>query len=254
MSRSKPNEGTPNPATCWFEWKGKIGKFVYWDKQKEQNIEINLPFAFILLDRTATIRGYNPKAKSGIFSNEVRDTRSDAFIVKYFTGGLIAEGLWSDIKDRVTVNKGKFAVNAYIAFKQGDTLKIGALQLSGCALGPWFEFEKAHRKPVDIGGGNKVQEIFAKAISVSKTIKGKTGDNEYLEPVFSIKEIDPATNAAAIELDKQLQEYFDGYFKRSKVEQTDRQPDADDIGRQPEPPEGEPLEGDGHPESDDVPF
>ncbi len=119
--------------------------------------------------------------------------------------------------------------------------------MTGCAVGAWFEFEKAHRKVVDVGGV-KVQELYAQAITVASFENDKTGDVEFNKPVFAIKECSAETNAQAIELDKQLQDYFAGYFKRPKVQQADRtsQPDPDDDGRQPEPPEGQepPIAGD----------
>src|SRR5580693_279783 len=102
MSRSNPQAGrTPNPAKRWYEFKGKKGVFQYYDPKKEENIIEKLPFVFIVLDVNATIRGYNKKAKSGIYSNEVRDTRAEPFVVKMFNGTKIASGLYGDIKDAV---------------------------------------------------------------------------------------------------------------------------------------------------------
>lgn len=253
MSRSNPTEGIQNPAVRRFEWKGSKGCFVYYDKDRKENIEVASGFTFILLDRLANVRGYNKKQKMGIYSNEVRDTRSDPFVVKFYNGPVIAEGVWADIKDKVTARSGKFGINCYVAFKLGNELKIGSVQLTGCALGPWIEFEKAHRKRVN-SGGKLIQEIYARAIAVKSSERDTSGDVEFEKPVFSLVEISDETNRAAIELDKELQDYLAGYLKRPKVEQVEgRQEDSNDDGSQPEAPE--PLEGDdGPPEEDNCPF
>lgn len=226
MSRSNPVDTQPNPATAWLEWKGKDGHLQYWDKQKEENVIVKLPFTFILLDRLATVRGFNKKLQSGIYSNEVRDTRSDPFVVKLFKGGIVAEGVWQDIKDRVTSRSmgGVFALNCYIAAKEGDNkLGIAAIQMSGCALGPWFEFEKEHSKAVENPndpGGRKIQEYYAKAITITQGQRNEDGDIKFTPPVFSLKDISKESNAQAIALDKELQQYLTGYFGRTHVERT----------------------------------
>lgn len=239
MSRSNPNANnlSPNPSTRWFEWRGSDGHFRWYDKDEEKNIVVKAPFRFILLDRTATVRGYNKKAKTGLYSNEVRDTRSERLSVKFFTGGKVAEGFWQDIKDTVTAKSGKFATNAYIAYKDGKELKIGCIQFSGCSLGPWFEFEKEHRKT-----------LFEKAISVKTFTEEENGGIEFKAPVFELVEVDEKTNKEAIALDAQLQAYFSEYFKRNLNERPhpaegsqasapdDQQGDPSDPDPQDDPP------------------
>lgn len=244
MSRSNPVEASRHPCRRWLEWKGAIGKFVHFDKDKDENIEHELPFTFILLDRTATIRGYNKKQKSGIRSNEVRDTRTEPFVVKFFNDPQpIACGIWADIKDKVNGRSGKFAVNCYVAIKTKNGLHLACLQLSGCALGPWFEFEKEHRKEVvsPFEKMKKISEMYTKTITVKETEKGEINDSEFFSPIFETGvAISDKTNEAAIELDKELQAYFADYFKRNSMDKVypqdhpaERpQPDAEDDGDQ----------------------
>jgi hypothetical protein len=251
-------DSSPNPASRRFEWKGKAGALQYYDKQKQENVPVKLPFTFILLDRTATVTGYNKKAKTGIYANEVRDTRSDPFVVKMFQGGIVAQGVWADIKDKVTSRAmgGCFALNCYMAFKDGEDLKIGVIKMSGCALGPWFEFEKEHRKLVESpSGGDKVQEIYAKAIVMKKGEANDAGEIAFVPPVFSVAAIAEETNTAALELDGQLQSYLTGYFGKPHSErvaghEAERpQADAGGDGRQEDAPENTP-----EPEDSDMPF
>lgn len=233
MSRSAPDTNVKNPAVRYFEWKGKTGNFSWYDKEKEVNVAMKLPFTFIVLDRTSSVRGYSKKLKTGFYSNEIRDSRAEPLLVKSFSDNkIVTQGLWNDIRDTVIARGGKFTLCVYIAFKDKDTLKIGCIQMSASSMGPWFEFEKAHRKA-----------IYEKAIQVKSSKKTINGDNEYLEPVYSLLDISPETNAAALELDKELQAYFASYFKRradEKTPDTSAQPDApQEEDHLPEPPEEE---------------
>lgn len=208
MSRSNPTANTPNPATRWFRWRGGDGVIEYWDKEKKEAVIVKLPFTFILLDRLNTVRGYNEKLETGIYANEVRDVRSDPLTVKLFKGNqVIANGLWSDIKDRVVANDGKFGVNLYIGYKDGAKMKLGAIECAGCAVSPWFDFEKQHRKA-----------LFEQAVTMARGAQAKTGSVKFYPPVYSLKEISAETNAAALELDKELQAYLADYFKRPTAE------------------------------------
>ena len=206
MSLSNPNEnGNPNPSTRWFEWNGQHGVVNYYDKGTKKTISVPLPFTFILLDELATVRGWHDASSSGIYSNEVKDTRQDALIVKAFKGGTLAEGLYRDIKDRVNAVGGSFNTNCYIAFKDGASLGLGALRFKGASLGSWMEFRKQYRK-----------EVYGKAVKIGGFTEGKKGSITYRMPTFALSEISPDTLALAIELDKTLQEFLDGYLSRTK--------------------------------------
>jgi hypothetical protein len=253
MSRSNPTAGlNPNPAERFYEWRGSTGNFAYYDKEKKIKVDVPLPFTFLMLDHLSTIKGFN-KQHGGIYSNEIRDTRNEPFVVKFFKGGTIAEGFYGAIKDKIVAQDGHFVDNVYIAFQEAGQFKIGAIQMQGCALGPWFEFHKLNKKDLD-----------NKAVTVNTTELDKTGRVEFHKPVFTLKEIRPETHAAALDLDKKLQVYLEGYFKRSRLDQAtapkpEAAPDPENDGYEapaptaasPKPkPEPKPLPV----ESDDVPF
>ncbi len=217
MSRSNPSENTnPNPATRWFEWNGEHGVVRYYDKETKKNVDVGSDFTFILLDQLGSVRGWHDASDSGIYSNEVKDTRQDVLVVKAFKGGLIAEGIYKDIKDRVNVVGGQFVANCYIAFKSdGGTLAIGSLRLKGAALGAWMEFCKSHRA-----------DLYKKSIRIKGYTEGKKGKVVFRTPNLSLKEIAPETDAAAIALDTTLQEFFAAYFTRTKRDQVEVQHDT----------------------------
>lgn len=213
MSRSNPTENsTPNPATRWFEWNGEHGVVRYYDKEAKKNVDVGTDFTFILLDQLGSVRGWHDASESGIYSNEVKDTRQEVLVVKSFKGGELATGIYKDIKDRVNTLGGQFVANCYIAFKNGSGLAIGSLRLKGAALGAWMEFCKAHRA-----------DLYKKAVRITGFTEGKKGRITFRVPVLSLKDISAETDAAAIALDQELQVFFDGYFKRTKREQVETQ-------------------------------
>ncbi len=216
MSRSKPQEnGATNPATRWFEWNGENGTVRYYDKTAKQNVEVGTDFAFVLLDELGSVRGWHDASTSGIYSNEVKDTRADVMIVKAFKGGTLAEGLYKDIKDRVNAVGGQFVSNCYIAFKDSDSgLSIGSIRFKGAALGAWMEFRKAHRA-----------DLFTKGIRIHGATEGKKGRITFFTPNFKVTELSDASNAAATKLDESLQAFLDGYLKRNKRDQVEHVPD-----------------------------
>lgn len=211
MSRSNPTEGrAQNPAVRYFEWNGEHGLVRYYDKDARKNVDVGADFTFILLDQVASVRGWHDDSGSGIYSNEVKDTTQETLVVKAFKGGTLAEGFYRDIKDRVNRMGGSYVANLYIAFKDGGELKIGVLRFKGSALGAWMEFTKDHKA-----------DLYAKAIRIKSFTEGKKGRVVFRTPVLTIKDIDRDTDRAALTLDKELQEYFKAYFKRTKREQVE---------------------------------
>jgi hypothetical protein len=212
MSRSNPHEnGAANPAVRWFEWNGEKGLVRYYDKDAKQTVEVGSDFAFMLLDQLGSVRGWHDASDSGIYSNEVKDTRQDVLVVKAFKGGTIAEGIYKDIKDRVNSEGGQFVASCYIAFKNsGDKLAIGNIRFKGAALREWMEFTKAHRS-----------DLYKKAIRINGSTEGKKGRVVFFVPVLTVKDISPDTDKAATALAGELQEFLAGYLKKNKRDQAD---------------------------------
>lgn len=229
MSRSNPTDRSSNPSARWFEWDGENGGVRYYDKALSKNVEIGDKMTFILLDELATIKGWHNDSDSGIYSNEVKDTVQETMIVKAFKGGVIAQGFYRQIRDRVAAAGGKFVNNCYIAFKEADNLKIGSLQFKGAALNAWVEFKKAHRS-----------DLYKKAVAITGKTEGKKGKITYCIPVFAIRDITDDTNEAATALDRELQTYMKAYFQRSRVDQVAQPPKDEEYSQErtePEPAE-----------------
>ena len=252
MSRSNPSTHISHPCTRWFEWKGEQGKIQYYDKNSKANVDVGNDFKFILLDQLSVVKGWHEPSESGITSNEVRDTKAETMVVRAFKGGLLAEGFYAQIRDRVKASGGRFNATLYIAYKDGPdlTLKLGALQIKGAALNAWVEFVKKNR-----------DDLYKKGIYIKGSTEGKKGSVTFQVPNFRLIETNDATNAQAVELDKVLQEYLTNYFKRTRIEQVAQAPApvGEEIQNSPREeiqnhPDAEPKPEPAEPIGDDVPF
>lgn len=243
MSRSNPHVNAPNPAVRWFEWNGEHGKVRYYDKDAKANVDVPLPFTFLLLDELASVRGWDDASASGIYSNEVRDTTKDVLVVKTFKGGTIAEGYYKAIKDRVNTRGASYVANCYIATKVDDVLRLCSLRLKGSALGSWMEFRKAHRSG-----------LFESAVRITGFTEGKKGRIVFRMPTFELKSVSPETNAAALALDKELQTFLTAYLQRKTRDQAEDTDENDGEDYETEPGD---MNG-GHNSApltdDDIPF
>lgn len=243
MSRSNPHVNSPNPSARWFEWNGEHGTIRYYDRDTKKNADVPLPFAFLLLDELASVRGWHESSKSGIYSNEVRDTRTDVLVVKSFKGGTLAEGIYKDIKDRVCSRAigGQFVANCYIAFKNGTGLTIGSLRFKGAALGAWMEFRKQHRG-----------DLYNKAVKVTGYTEGVKGRIVFRVPTFTLQDVAEESHHIAVTLDEELQAWLTAYFSRRTSDQTESA--ADDTQAEPEQNDETGYGGDVPLTEDDIPF
>lgn len=249
MSRSNPTDGARNPSTRWFEWAGgSDGGFVRWyDKDAKQNVPVEGTFGFLLLDELSTIKGWHEASESSIYSNEVRDTRQDAFVVRAFKGGELASGIYTSIRDRIIAVGGHYVASLYIAYKDGDELKIGNLALKGAAAGAWMDF-KRNAGTKKAATGKSVAAYLVDAVKITGYEQEKKGGTVYRVPKFALSPTTEATNAAAVDLDSQLQLFLADYLKRPKAEAAAKTapPDAE------QPPSDPPKHVDTL--DDDIPF
>lgn len=202
MSRSNPTETLQNPATKYIEWSGSEGKFKYYDKDKKENVFIELPVKFIPLDVLSTVKGWNDAEKKGYWSNEVRSTKADTITLRS-KDGVEFVGLYEQVKEKYSAKGADYVQSVYAAMKDGKELKIVNFQLKGSALGPFIEFCK----------GKKVTEI---GVQIKEAKPMKKGATKYFEPVYEVMEVSEATNKIAVDLDVELQAYLKAYLDKNK--------------------------------------
>lgn len=217
MSRSNPTETSSSPCTRWFEWAGGSdgGIVRYYDKEAGKQVDVGEKFAFLLLDELACVKGWHDASDSGIYSNEVRDTRQDVLVVKSFKGGELASGLYAQIRDRVGNFGGHFQGSCYIAYKDGDKYKLGNIGFKGAALNAWVEFKK------QAGRKDGRPAYYVDAVRINGYEEGTKGRVVYRVPRFSLAPASEEANEQAIALDKELQSFLSEYLKRGRVEQAE---------------------------------
>lgn len=162
-----------NPATKFFDWKSNEKCFSYYDKEKSENVLVQLPFKFLVLDELHAIKGWNDATSSGIFSNEVKFISKEVMTVKPFKGNEIAKGLYKDIKDKVQSAGGHYVKSIYIMLEDGS---LANLQLKGSAVQKWGEFTAKTR-----------QRLPDEWVVVSKAIEGKKGAVKFNVPEFAFE-------------------------------------------------------------------
>lgn len=203
MSRSNKQEGSQNPAKMWFEWSGATGQIKYFDKNKNENLFLPLPFNFLVLDQLSTLTGYHDEKQSGIWANEVRNVRIEPFIVRT-KEGIYGKGTYDMVKNLKGV---RYTKSIYIAYyDENKELQIGNLKAVGSSLSAWIEFTKG-------------KDVYENAVSITKAVQAKKGATKYFVPVFEVKSpVSEETNALALELDKELQAYLTDYLARNAEE------------------------------------
>lgn len=208
MSRSNKTD-IINPADRFFKWSGSDGKVVFYDKETEQNVDVKMPFKFLVLDRVFQVGGGIDRngAYSGFWSNAVRNLKTQEIVVRS-KQGIEARGLYEDIKGTPGV---QFLTGLYIAYyNESKEFSIGYFKLGGAALTAWIDFTKKHR------------DIYSGAISITGNNKCKKGTNTYFEPVFDYSATVPDdVDEAAIALDRELQTYLTAYFAQKGIEEVE---------------------------------
>lgn len=203
MSRSNPSP--TSPVRRYLSWAGSKGYLIHYDKQAEEEIPVEPPFSFLVLDELTTIGGFSKANKSRIWSNEVRSV-DDPLIIRTSAGTLLT-GSYNQMKDKLKAEGGKYAKSVYIAYQEpsgeGFEWVIGNIKLVGAAMGSWFDFNKKH-------------DVYRGGVRITGFTNEKEGTNEYMAPVFEIWQPSDADNEAAVDLDRTLQQYLDTYFKQKR--------------------------------------
>jgi hypothetical protein len=120
------------PATAYWQWSSTEQKFQKWNKELEKR-EYADQLNFVLLNTTYFITGYSDAQKAGIYSNFIKNIKEQKFSVRYFNSSeVIAEGLYSEIKDKIKAVGGKYAQGWFIY--NLDNQKIEHLEVSKSAL------------------------------------------------------------------------------------------------------------------------
>ncbi len=237
MARQNPDgERLSNPAQLFLEWSGKHSCFFYYDKEKEEKVQVKLPFTFIVLDTLHTLKGFNEKEEIGYYSNEIKDFKTQQFKVKS-KNGVEWEGLYDSFKDAYKAKGGKYGQSVYIAIKNEEgKLIIANIFMSGSALAGGKR--KEGKTITEIGGwmdfvGKYQKELYSKAVSVSTAEQCTKGDNTYYVPVFKLVEVSKETDDEAGVLQGEVVEYIKEYLLNTQLAQAVNEAHAKAFGGTP---------------------
>ena len=205
MSRTKPRStGSSNPATKFLQWNTQASAWEFYDKEAQESKTLPQDTGFIILDQLITAKGWDDRKNSAIWANEVY-TVGDKLTLRN-KDGIIATGIWSEVKTMAKVGAGYELVN---------------FQLKGCALTAWIEFEDK------VGGSNTLEGDVV--VAVTEAVEDRKGAVSYNRPVFNIVS-NTLSNEAALQADRMdgtLQEYLSSYLKVDKPTEDDEEEESE---------------------------
>ena len=193
-----------NPTSRYMEWKSNDQAFQFYDKEAGQNIKVELPLKFLFLQHYHTVKGFNEASNSGVYANEVYYIGSEEMSVRSHKGGLIASGLYKDIKPKVMAEGGKYHRSVYVMLEDGT---VANLSFKGAVVSEWSNFMDDNKNNVDNAW-----------IEVNEAKQMKKGSVKYSVPEFTLgKAITKAQSDLADEAASKLKNHFDAYFAKEEA-------------------------------------
>jgi len=208
--------GSKNPSTKFLDWKSDQKGFSYYDKDLKKNVEVSLPFKFVFLDELSTVKGWNDASESGIFSNEVKYLSKEVLTIKAFKGGILAKGLYNEIKEQVKNCGGHYSKSVYIMTEDG---KLSNIQLKGSATKQWGDFVKVNK--------SRLTQTWVEVASATESKKGKV---VFSVPNFTVgADIEDAdTNSADLCFDT-LEDYLKVYLAKVDAPEVEAEVEEEEL-------------------------
>lgn len=204
MSRQDEfKSSSSNPVAKWLEWKSDDKCFSYYDKEKEEDVKVPIPFKFLVIAVRHTVKGWSDKTESAIFSNEVMYIGKEPVKVSSYKGGVITEGIYKDIKPEIEAAGGKYYKSIYAITEGGQLINIS---LKGSAVAAWNEF-----------GEKTAKRMSDEFIVVNGVEEGQKGSIRWSTPKFFFEGI--ITVAQGEDADaayKELTDHWNGASPRSE--------------------------------------
>jgi hypothetical protein len=137
MSLSNPK--TSNPANKFIEWSGSRGQFEYYDKEEAARVKLETPIYIVVLDQLTMFTGFDEPNNCGIYSNEVGNSLKEKIVIRSHKGGVMAEGLYADIKDKVKGANYTKSVYACLISPKSGNLELVNFKFTGSSIGAWID-------------------------------------------------------------------------------------------------------------------
>jgi hypothetical protein len=209
---NRPTTGSGTPVTKYLNWKSNDKAFSYYDKQKGENVKVELPLKFLFLEHYHTVKGWNDASESGIYSNEVYSIGKEELNVKAFKGGDIAKGLYKENREKIVNAGGVYHRSVYAMLPDGDLVNF---QLKGIGVKAYSDFYNDNNHLLD-----------NRWIEINSAKEGKKGAVKFSSPEFTIGDnITKAEDKMANDCAGVLQSYMDSYFGRTESEEVGTESD-----------------------------
>jgi hypothetical protein len=182
-----------NPATKFIEWKSNDKCFSYYDKEiaeslkgsdaevikEKANVQIALPFKFLVLDELSFVKGWSDALSGNIISNEVKFISKETIVAKCYHKNLkgdsvtteIAKGLYKDIKEQIVTAGAKYHKSVYVMLEDGSLANI---KFKGACVGKWADFTQKSKS-----------RLADEWVIVAKAEDGKKGAVKFTTPSFA---------------------------------------------------------------------
>lgn len=199
MSRRSLNKksGSKNPATRFLEWKSDKQAFSYYDKEKGDDIIVNLPLIVQFLEDFSRVKGWHDESKSNIYSNEVKYISRDEITVRS-KGGELAKGIYKENKEKIKSLGGHYTKSIYALSENGKIINIS---LKGSAVSSYSSFMEDNQ--------NNIEHNWLEIREAKELKKGKV---EYSVPVFTLGEkYSRSENKRADDAYNSISDYYDEY-------------------------------------------
>ncbi len=201
-----------NPAEKFIDWKSNDKAFSYYDKESKENVTINLPFKFLVLDELHTVKGWNDSLKGQIVSNEVKFISKEVLKVKTFHKDAngkniktdMIDGIYSEVKEKIKSSGAHYVKSVYIMLEDGS---IANLQLKGAACQAYGDFTAKTRS-----------RLSDEWVEVANATDGKKGAVKYTTPEFKFaKSISDSESDLADEAFNTLEAYLKAYLIKTDI-------------------------------------
>jgi hypothetical protein len=201
-----------NPSTKFIEWKSNDKCFSFYDRETSANVQIPLPFKFLVLEELHTVKGWNDSLKGQIVSNEVKFISKEVLKVKTFHKDAngkniktdMIEGVYSEVKEKIKSSGAHYVKSVYIMLEDGS---IANLQLKGASCQAYGDFTQKTRS-----------RLSDEWVEVASATDGKKGAVKYTTPEFKFaKSISDGESDLADEAFNTLEAYLKAYLVKSDI-------------------------------------
>lgn len=200
-----------NPATKFLSWKSNDKCFSYYDKESQKDVQVQLPFKFLVLDELSSVKGWSDGLTGQIISNEVKYISRDTITAKCYHKNAkgekvtteIAKGLYKDIKEKVNSAGAKYHKSIYIMLEDGTLANI---QLKGASVQQWGVFTQKTKS-----------RLTDEWVIVEKAVDGKKGAVKFTTPEFKFfKSLSEQEASQADDCFNELETYLKTYLAKAE--------------------------------------